>query len=280
LMALMTVSLYASNLADGAQAPTLNNVDLSIIQKCAEEWGKAEKMFVTSTGYYVDDPCNAAALGRTDGRPWEAPSPCYPANALCTMGCVQWNGTTFVSSLILRRQGLTGSVCKGLTRLRRLQALDISYNRLEGKLPVNMGTNLARTSGNSQLSYLQIGSNNITGPIPESFAYLPLTTFGISPNYWLCGTEWLGALGIPTGTGSKTLEKAIINGYAGMKTQQQNSSRYATSPWSVSYAGTNLGVDCSLVKRGGDDVSFGQLFWSSGCVGVVLILSTWCLRSG
>ena len=40
LMALMTVSLYASNLADGAQAPTLNNVDLSIIQKCAEEWGK------------------------------------------------------------------------------------------------------------------------------------------------------------------------------------------------------------------------------------------------
>lgn len=68
----------------------------------------------------------------------------------------------------------------------------------------------------SQLGFVSIGSNNISGPIPQaqpqtrrqpaqryphhsshapavqSWAFLPLQQFKIAPNYWLCGTEWLG----------------------------------------------------------------------------------------
>ena len=44
-------------------------------------------------------------------------------------------------------------------------------------------------------------------------------------------------------------------------------------------AGTGLGVDCSLFAEDIARASFGQLVWSAGTVGVLIIATTWCLHN-
>ena len=134
-------------------------------------------------------------------------SPCgaYPRTH-CELECVTWNASTYVSSLVLKEQGLKGKVCDSLAKLERLAKLDLSENQLVGTLPERIGPTGSRTGkdkGLKALRYLGFGGNNMTGPIPVSYAYLDLTYFSVAPNAKLCGTDWLGAVNLPRGRGSK-----------------------------------------------------------------------------
>jgi len=236
-------------------APKLRGDEKSALSSCRAGWGATKTLWTGKS----DDWCGGYEAGIT-AQSWQAPNPCKNKNPACSMRCEVWNASTYVTALSLPGMQLRGKFCDSLATLRRLQTINVANNFLTGSLPTTMGTNRARTTGLTQLSQIYIGANNISGEIPQSFAYLPLTVMAISPNLKLCGTEWLGSIGTPPG-GSAQLFYAIMAGAGGINA-------------------TSLGIDCALVNIVvGDHTSFGQLVWSAGVLGAIVVLSAWCLHN-
>lgn len=208
---------------------------------------------------------------------WTGHKPCTATG--CSLTCIVHNASTYVDTLQLKGIGLQGAFCNSLSKLSRLTLLDLSGNHLTGTLPIAIGAGPTSTQARpwgSVLSSISIGNNNLTGSIPDSWAWLPLEKLSLSPNYKLCGTDWLGAINVPKGRGSKELEKAILAGNEGYSGSASTVNIYAN----VSLVkGTNLGVDCSLFAAAIVEASFGQLVWSLGTVILVVISSTWCLHN-
>ena len=122
-----------------------------------------------------------------------------------------------------------------------------------------------------------IGSEPLTFHTGKVLTLLLATSpeLSLNPNH-LTPSKTKLLISSSCGLGSKILLEAVEKGSEG-KTFSNANNVYANQ--SI-LAGTNLGVDCSLVNAVTIvEASFGQLVWSGGTILTVIICSTWCLHN-
>eukprot|EP00887_Chlorella_sp_A99_P004274 scaffold15.g4274.t1 len=105
--------------------------------------------------------------------------------------CKDWR----VVAARLPGMGLTGTLPASLT-LDRLQALDVSVNKLHGTLPREWAT----SGGLPQLQAIKLSANQLTGSLPAEWAALNLTGISVERNQ-LAGTlptDWGGMRSLVT----------------------------------------------------------------------------------
>ena len=118
-----------------------------------------------SAGPRNDREALEALYDATGGADWM-----YRGNWKTAAALGDWHGVTTdedgrVTRLVLRSNGLVGSLPFALENLRRLEALDLGGNALSGPIPLALG-DLRR------LETLDLGGNALSGPIPDALGDL------------------------------------------------------------------------------------------------------------
>ncbi|CAI5493434.1 unnamed protein product [Closterium sp. Naga37s-1] len=88
-----------------------------------------------------------------------------------------------ITSLNVANNSLTGHIATTLSRLSRLQILDLGYNRLEGSLP-------SWITGMPNLTHLDVSHNKFTGLLPAGLGGLQQLTFlDVSSTSLICPAD-------------------------------------------------------------------------------------------
>ncbi|KAL6204024.1 hypothetical protein ACLB2K_021294 [Fragaria x ananassa] len=86
------------------------------------------------------------------------------------LGVVNFDGLQNLRLLYLDGCGFTGQIPAWLSKLKKLEVLDMSYNSITGSIPSWLG-NLPR------LKFLNLGANLISGDLPKELCRLPMWMF-------------------------------------------------------------------------------------------------------
>ncbi|KAL1293055.1 hypothetical protein HN51_053633 [Arachis hypogaea] len=92
---------------------------------------------------------------------WQG-DPCAPVAYMWEGLNCNFNGTPRITSLNLSSRGLTGYIAVYISKLNKLESLDLSNNSLIGEIPVFLVENLP------WLRVLNLQNNNLTGLIPNA----------------------------------------------------------------------------------------------------------------
>ncbi|XP_062097636.1 leucine-rich repeat receptor-like serine/threonine-protein kinase SKM1 isoform X2 [Humulus lupulus] len=97
------------------------------------------------------------------------------ANNVCQWQGLTCNNSSRVNSIDLTGKNFTGKLSATIFRLPAIETVDLSGNQLRGELPEDL------FGGSNMLRYLNLSSNNFTGPIPSG-AISTLETLDLSNN--------------------------------------------------------------------------------------------------
>ncbi|KAF8409130.1 hypothetical protein HHK36_005203 [Tetracentron sinense] len=149
------------------QARHLPNGEVDALRQIAKQLGKNDWNFSAN-------PCDGDPSWRT------AIDPERPLfNNSLTCNCSFPNGECHVDSIILKGQNLSGVLPPDLGKLPYIKTFDLSRNYLSGTIP--------REWASTQLEYLYVTANRLSGPIPKELGNVTTLKRLILEANWFSG---------------------------------------------------------------------------------------------